>query len=344
LSLSSELNGFDRVGTGMTLKLLRMACIALLIPHSFAVAQEDMTSGASPDRSSIAPRVLPGEIAGVTETIIIDDARIYLLIEDRPFDVSRAEFRDWVTQCARIVSQYYGAFPVDEVYVAIRGRRGARVFSGTTFGRAGPAINVDIGLMTTRPTLDADWIMIHEMIHLAFPGVPRQHHWIEEGLSVYVESIARANAGDLSPESVWFGFLDGMPNGLPRSGDKGLDNTPTWGRTYWGGALFCLLADIRIREATGGKKTLRDALRGIVDAGYDITAGGDLGELLMIADQATGVSVLTDLYGEMGDQPGIDNLESLWAELGISRQGQTVVFDDQAPLAKIRRELTARED
>ena len=95
----------------------------------------------------------------------------------------------------------------------------------------------------------------------------REHHWIEEGSATYVEPIARARAGDLSPEKVWGDLVDGLPKGLPQAGDRGLDFTPTWGRTYWGGALFCLLADIEIRKRTGNKKGLEDALRAILRAG-----------------------------------------------------------------------------
>lgn len=40
--------------------------------------------------------------------------------------------------------------------------------------------------------------MTHEMVHLAFPSVPDQHHWIEEGLATYVEPIARARASEIS--------------------------------------------------------------------------------------------------------------------------------------------------
>ena len=40
-----------------------------------------------------------------------------------------------------------------------------------------------------------------------------------------------------------------MPKGLPQAGDEGLDNTDTWGRKYWGGAMFCLFADVEIRKA-----------------------------------------------------------------------------------------------
>jgi len=314
--------------------------IVLAIVNGAAVAEEHFTSGASRHTSELVASEAMGEV----ETILFDGVRIHLLIEDQPFDLSRAEIRDWVRQCARVVAHYYGRFPVADAWVAIRARRGARVFSGRAFGTAGSAVvNVDIGLRVSRDTLDADWVLIHEMIHFAFPGVARRHHWIEEGLSVYVEAIARANTGALSAESVWRGFLAGMPRGLPQPDDRGLDYTPTWGRTYWGGALFCLLADIRIREQTDGRRTLRDALRGIVDAGYDITQRGDLREVLTIADRATGVSVLIGLYDEMRDQPGIDDLDSLWRSLGVSEQGQSVVFDEQAPLSEIRHALTMRD-
>jgi len=55
--------------------------------------------------------------------------------------------------------------------------------------------------------------------------------------------------------------------GLPQAGDQGLDNTGTWGRKYWGGAMFCLLADIEIRKRTNNRRGLQDAMRGVLAAG-----------------------------------------------------------------------------
>jgi len=283
---------------------------------------------------------MPPVSSGQTEKLQLGDTLVNLFIENRPFEAGNDGLRDWVLRSTEIVSQYYGSFPVDEVYIAIRGRRGNRVVHGQAFGGAGAVVNVDVGLATTRESLDDDWILIHELIHLAFPSVPRRHHWIEEGLSVYVESIARANAGALTADSVWLGFLRGMPNGLPKGGDKGLDYTPTWGRTYWGGALFCLLADIRIRQQTHNEKNLRDALRAIVAAGYDMTKSGDMREVLEVGDQATGVTVLTELYDEMRSAPYPNELDGLWIALGVAEQASTVVYDDTAALAGIRRALT----
>jgi hypothetical protein len=300
-------------------------------------------ASAAPDAVTSASRTAPmppPTSEGRTDTLTVGNAEIHLFIEGRPFDLSPDALQSWVHESARIVGEYYGGFPVPEAHVAIRGRRGPRVMNGTAFGTTGAVVNVDVGLLATPEALADDWILIHEMIHLAFPAVRRQHHWLEEGLSVYVESIARTRSGGLSADVMWAGFLDGMPNGLPRAGDRGLDHTPTWGRTYWGGALYCLLADIRIREQTDGQKTLRDALRGIVNAGYDITKRADIRTVLATGDDATGVNVLLELYDEMRAAPVPTEIDTLWKNLGVAQQAGKIIYDDKAPQAAIRRALT----
>jgi hypothetical protein len=69
-----------------------------------------------------------------------------------------------------------------------------------------------------------------------------------------------------------------MRQGLPEVGDRGLDLTHTWGRTYWGGALFCLAADVEIRRRTGNTMGLQDALRAINKAGGTIESEWRLSE------------------------------------------------------------------
>jgi hypothetical protein len=178
------------------------------------------------------------------------------------------------------------------------------------------------------------------MVHLAFPSVPEEHHWIEEGSATYVEPIARTRAGDLTPEKVWGDLVDGLPQGLPQPGDRGLDFTPTWGRTYWGGALFCLLADIEIRKRTGNKKGFEDALRAILKAGGTIEANWPLSRTLEIGDRGTGVPVLRELYEKMKAAPAPMDLSALWKELAVERSGGLIRFDNAAELAAIRTAIT----
>src|SRR5258708_12201474 len=103
-----------------------------------------------------------------------------------------------------------------------------------------------LGQHETEEELSEDWTITHEFVHLAFASLPDNQHWMEEGLATYVEPIARAQAGQLSSEQVWRGMVLGMPQGEPKRGDRGLDWTLSWGRTYSGGALFCLCAAVPI--------------------------------------------------------------------------------------------------
>ena len=107
--------------------------------------------------------------------------------------------------------------------------------------------------------------------------------------------------------------------------------------------MFCLLADIRIREATNGARSLRDALRAIVAAGYDITREAELRPVLELADRAIDTTVLVELYDQMRADPYPDSLDAIWRKLGVARRDGRIVFDDEAPLAKIRRTITAQE-
>jgi len=126
------------------------------------------------------------------------------------------------------------------------------------------------------------------------------------------------------------------------AGDKGLDHTHTWGRTYWGGALYCLQADVEIRRETQNAKGLQDALRGILEAGGDIREDWELQKALEIGDRATGTHVLMNLYGSMKDKPVEVDLDALWKQLGVTvEDGKVVLVDDRA-LAGVRRAITAR--
>ena len=136
-----------------------------------------------------------------------------------------------------------------------------------------------------------------------------------------------------------------MPKGLPQAGDQGLDNTGSWGRKYWGGAMFCLLADVEIRKRTGNRLGLQDAVRGVIAAGGNHARDWPLQRVLSTADRAVGADVLTRLHHEMGARPVTPDLAGLWRDLGLRVQNGSVEFDETAPLAAIRAAITrARSD
>jgi hypothetical protein len=284
---------------------------------------------------------LPAVAAGeMTSTFMIGGARIDVTMDAGKCAASQAELMRWVKSAAESVTAYYSRFPVPRLSLQIGCFDGSGVRHGQTFGRDGGLITINAGNKTTPAELADDWMLTHEMVHLAFPSVERNHHWIEEGISVYVEPIARIRAGHWTPRQMWMELVRDMPKGLPEEGDAGLDHTHTWGRTYWGGALFCFLADVEIRRRTNNKKGLEDALRGILDAGGDIREDWKLEDALKAGDKAAGVDVLLKQYESMKDQPVNVDLTALWKELGVESDAEGIHFREDAPLAAVRRSIT----
>jgi predicted metalloprotease with PDZ domain len=199
-----------------------------------------------------------------------------------------------------------------------------------------------LGEHTTEKQLAEDWTMTHELSHMAFPSLPDEQHWMEEGMATYVEPIARVQAGQLTAKQIWKDMMEGMPKGEPGPEDEGLDRTHTWGRTYWGGALFCLVADVEIRKETKNRKGLQDALRAIVDQGGTINQDWPITRAFEVGDKATGTRVLEELYGRWNTSPVTVDLAGLWKEMGVRLVGDSVEFDAKAPLARAREGITAK--
>jgi hypothetical protein len=257
------------------------------------------------------------------------------------FDAGPPAILGWVSTAARATSAYYGKFPAAKVSVRIRAAENrAGVVRGTTYG-SGPRTIMVVGQHCTNRELDNDWTMTHEFIHLGFPSMTHEHNWIEEGIAVYAEPIARAQIGVMTEQQVWSGMVRDMPQGQPAAGDRGLDITHTWGRTYWGGAIFCLLADVRIRERTSNRAGLQQALRGILGAGGNIEYDWSIEDAFAAGDAAVKVPVLTELYNQMKDKAVNADLDGLWKRLGVETGSGGIVFHADAPLAAIRRKITA---
>jgi hypothetical protein len=274
--------------------------------------------------------------------LAIGGATLSVSFDSKPSPEFRKLTLDWITRAANAVTVYYTRFPVQHVDIAIHVRPGGKVGSGRASGEGSPHISASLGAAVTARSLAVggdNWLMTHEMVHLALSSVEEDHHWLEEGLATYVEPIARVRAGELTAKQVWGDMVEGMPKGEPAPGDQGLDHTPTWGRTYWGGAMFCLLADVEIRKVTHNRMGLENALRGIVAAGGTIDTDWGLAKVLSTGDQAIGVPVLAPLYDRMKADPSPVDLEALWRQLGVEERGGSVVLDDSAPLADVRKAI-----
>jgi len=117
--------------------------------------------------------------------------------------------------------------------------------------------------------------------------------------------------------------------------------TPTRGDALTGEARYFVSTPTSKSDAKlKTKKGLQDALRGILDAGGNITEDWELTKALKVGDQATGTTVLTDLYNQMKDKPVAVDLQEKWKQLGIEWDGSAVHLRDDAPEVAIRRAIT----
>ena len=278
--------------------------------------------------------------AQTEERIEVAGCSIHLQLEPDFPTTAEAAIRRWVVAAAQAVAGYLGRFPVPQFELLVQNVAGAGIKGGTTYAEPKVYIRVRLGRGSTEAHFANDWILVHEMVHLAVPRVPRSQQWLHEGVATYVEGVARVRAGRNTAPRLWAELLRGLPQGQPQDGDRGLDHTPTWGRTYWGGALYCLLADVQMLRESGTRAGLREALQGVLEAGGSYAVAWPVQRILETADRAVGQHALMGLYGTMKDSSQLIDLPALWRQLGVSVvEGAAAELDDRAPLAAVRRAI-----
>jgi len=297
------------------------------------------TAAAAAAIAHLALGAPPASAAATVNDIGVDGADIHVELEPRAFRDGGDAVREWVRRSASIVTGYYARFPTTRLTVRVMAEAGEGVHGGKSFTNPEAFIRVQVGREVSGAQLLADWVLVHEMTHLALPDTGEAHAWLSEGIATYVEGVARVQAGNRSEADVWAEEIRQMPRGMPQADDRGLDHTHTWGRTYWGGAMFCLLADVEIRTQTHNRFGLQDALRAVARESGGLSADWPIERVLRTGDGAVGTTTLEDLYAQMKDRPVTPDLMKLWQQLGIEPEGSAVRLSDSAPLAEVRRAI-----
>jgi hypothetical protein len=276
-----------------------------------------------------------------TKSLTVEGVNLAVELGDGSFDGGTEPLLKWIERSLHIVSAYYAGFPTRSVRIQVVPASGGGVRGGKTWGYGGGLIRVTVGTDVTEAQLDDDWVLVHEMTHLALPDLGDAQSWFSEGLAVYVEGIAREQAGNRTQQDIFMEQMKQMPRGLPQSGDEGLDHTHTWARTYWGGAMFCFVADVEIHRRTVNRMGLQDAMRAVTKASGGLSVDWPISRVFATGDAATGTHVLEELYMQMKDKPVSPDLHGLWSKLGVISDGDTVKLDDNAPMADVRRAIMA---
>ncbi|WP_370155803.1 hypothetical protein [Ferrovibrio sp.] len=282
---------------------------------------------------------VPGPVPGPVS--VPGDARIEVIGFPGQLDLDDAVIDRWITDSAQAVSDYFGRFPLRHTLVLaspVPGRSG--VVFGQVRGGGGGTMLLRIGQHATRQQLYDDWILVHEMIHLGAPFITGRSSWLMEGMATYAEPVIRSRAGWQDATRLWHEFASQMPRGVEALTVESLDAVSRRG-VYWGGAIFMLLADLDIRERSGGRASLETCFRAVLDAGGDTTVRWPRADFLQVCDAGTGTGTMARLAARYVTRAAPLDLEALWRDLGVKATADGVDFDDAAPLAPLRRAITA---
>ncbi len=278
----------------------------------------------------------PGALSRGTRTT----ARVTVVILDAPLDASDELITRWVRDSATAVARFWGGFPVKHALVTVLPAEGrASVVFGKVLPDPSPAVVVRVGEHAKCEALYGDWVLVHELFHMGSPSYVGEGKWFDEGLATYYEPLIRARAGWLDENKVWREFANYMPEGLPAIADNGLEGAKSYRGIYWGGAIMVLLADLRVRQQTGGRLGLEDGMRAVLAAGGNATEVWDLDRTLHVADHAVGMRVLEQLAAAHAHHADPVALDKVMAQLGVIHHGHAVDLDNSAPLANIRQAM-----
>tara|TARA_R110002110_G_scaffold406421_1_gene626261 strand:+ start:62782 stop:63741 length:960 start_codon:yes stop_codon:yes gene_type:complete len=180
---------------------------------------------------------------------------------------------DWVDFLADTLHQVYGYWPQQQWHVVINptsGRTGDPIPWAQV--KRDPVHTVEFYTVASASAdeLRRAWTGYHELAHLLIPYRGWGDAWFSEGLASYYQNVLQARAGLLSEQQMWQKLYEGYIRGVQQSQFNGIelhtvsDNMRSNGgfmRVYWSGAWYFLTADAQLRQQSGGRTTLDDAIK-----------------------------------------------------------------------------------
>jgi hypothetical protein len=266
------------------------------------------------------------------------DCRIGVAITTEFPRADRTVIHDWIEETLQLPLYLWGGAPMEQALITVLpGSRGSQAVFGRVLPSSAPTLQVYTGRRFSRDSIRRDWVLLHEMLHLGFPPVLPGAKWLDEGLATYLDPLLRYRAGWIEEASLWGEFVRGLPRGLETLEELSLAEARGIDPTYWGGALFCFLADRMAREETGGRRGIEDGLRYLLREGVTITGPRrSLEDLLEIMDAGIEVPVMTRLARRHVSAHAALDLDGVFAELGVERRGRSAVLSEDRPGSNLR--------
>lgn len=257
---------------------------------------------------------------------------------------TQAKLFVWIGDVSHAALGAFGRLPVADVQVLILPvgtQRRAVVFGQSQRGQGhGLVLMIDV----SRPASEFrdDWTAVHEFSHLFHPYLGDDGRWLAEGLASYWQNVLRARIGLLTPEQAWEHLDAGFGRGrADTSMGTRLDRVSrgAFMRIYWAGAAYWLGADVELRRASGGAKSLDLAFDRFAKCCLETPREWVPRDFVRKLDALVDADVFMRRYDEAIAATAFPDLDPLYAVLGIAKHGHALRFDGTATVTVVRRSI-----
>ena len=278
----------------------------------------------------------------------VPGARLRLAIADTSPPANAADVAAWIDEAARAVGTLYGRFPLPDAQVVVVpiGRRGEAVPWAQVQRGGGPSAHFYIDQFRPLTEFREDWTATHELSHMLLPYVSRRDAWLSEGFASYYQNVLRARAGMITPEQAWQKLYAGFERG--RQGTRGdtlaevsrdMHRRGAFMRVYWSGAAVALLADVELREQSGGSQSLDLALQRLADCCLPSHRTWTAREVLTRLDTLMETDLFVGLYERHKNARQFPDVAMASAALGILERDGRLRFESGPEESALRRAI-----
>lgn len=275
----------------------------------------------------------------------------------QPVDERKAaEIIEWIEATANDVKLVYGRFPNPKARIIVIpttenswGSDSAVIFGRVTRSRGE---TVELFVNPDRPIEEyyADWTATHEFSHLMLPLLNQRYRWISEGFASYYQNVLMARAGHYTQQDAWQRLSNGFERGRDSRPDLSLNEAAASGiryarmKVYWSGAAIALLADIELRQRSGGTESLDTVLGQLQSCCLPSRTQWSGQRLFKKLDSFLEAPVFMPLYEQYANTEGFPDYAPALLELGLSTNGDgTIRLNNSAPLATTRQAISATQ-
>ena len=284
------------------------------------------------------------------EEIEIAGARLQVAMLNGEEPVNSAAISRWLRAAATDVSLAYGRFPNPAPQVLVVPIGNSRSDSAVPFGRVirdgGETVELFVNQHMPLEAFLNDWTATHEFSHLMLPYIGRKHKWISEGFAQYYQNVLLARSGTYDELQAWQKLYEGFERGRRsrpelspnEAAERGIRNGLM--KVYWSGAAFALLADVQLREQSGGDESLDTVLGRFQACCLPSTHVWSGPELFTRLDELSDTPVFMALYRRHANTAGFPDPSEVFERLGLTAAGGKVRLQRNAELQELRQSIT----